>query len=172
MVITEQGVGFVDFGSAVRMNENIGGNAVLSTLFGELMRTSQIQRMLDRMATTGKVTSTIIKDAHQQVDKQVDLFYLAVQISEPAANPDLRELVKFDPYSLEAKALAQLTDAILRPADPHHPRFHTAKDVLSEILKIEDEFQSGRFARAVAQQQTAPQQPASPTKPKVWIWTK
>jgi len=173
MVITEQGVGFVDFGSAVRMNENIGGNAVLSTLFGELMRTSQIQRMLDRMATTGKVTSSIIKDAHQQVDKQVDLFYLAVQISEPAANPDLRELVKFDPYSLEAKALAQLTDAILRPADPHHPRFHTAKDVLNEILKIEEDLQSGRFARAAAQkQQAAPQQAASTTKPKVWIWTK
>jgi hypothetical protein len=171
MVITEQGVGFVDFGSSVRMNENIGGNAVLSTLFGELMRTSQIQRMLDRMATTGKVTSSIIKDAHQQVDKQVDLFYLAVQISEPAANPDLRELLKFDPYGLEAKALGQLTDAILRPADPQRPRFRTARDVLDEVQRIEDDAASGRLARAAAQQ-PPPAQTATPSKPKVWIWTK
>lgn len=173
MVITEQGVGFVDFGSAVRMNENIQGNAVLSTLFGELMRTSQIQRMLDRMATTGKVTSAIIKDAHQQVDKQVDLFYLAVQINEPTANPDLRELIKYDPYSSESRALAQLTDAILRPPDPHRPRFRTAKDVLDALRQLEDDLKSGRLSRAAPPPQAAPAPAAAQqSKPKVWIWTK
>ncbi len=48
-LITENGVCFVDFGSAVRDGENIQGNPLLSTLFEELMRTSQIQRMLYKM---------------------------------------------------------------------------------------------------------------------------
>ena len=33
-VITPQGVCFVDFGSAVRVSENIHGNPMLSTIFG------------------------------------------------------------------------------------------------------------------------------------------
>jgi len=163
MVITERGVGFVDFGSAVRVNENIHGNAVLSTLFGELMRTSQIQRMMDRMATAGSLTSALIRDAYQQVDKAVDLFYLAVQMSQPVANPDLRELIRYDKFSPEAMELSRLTNAILKPTDPRHPRYRTAQDVLNAIVKIEVELKTGRMARAVAQ-------PAGPSKPKVWIW--
>src|SRR5690606_12619596 len=67
-VITEKGVGFVDFGSSVRTNENIGGNPLLATLFGELMRTSEIQRMLTSMKQSGSVTSHIINAAHHRVD--------------------------------------------------------------------------------------------------------
>ena len=164
MVITERGVGFVDFGSAVRANENIHGNAVLSTLFGELMRTSQIQRMLDRMSTAGAVTSNLIREAYQKVDKQVDLFYLAVQINQPTVNPELRELIQYDQFSPEAMELARLTSAILRPPNPTHPRYRTAADVLSEVLRIEADLKSGRVSRP------APQSP-TPSKPKVWIWT-
>ena len=58
VVITDKGVGFVDFGSAVREGENIKGNPLLSTIFDELMRTSQIQRMLEKMTTDGTVTAT------------------------------------------------------------------------------------------------------------------
>jgi hypothetical protein len=161
LVITEHGVGFVDFGSAVRVNENIHANAVLSTLFGELMRTSQIQRMLDRMSTAGSVTSRIIREAYQRVDKAVDLFYLAVQISQPTANPDIRELIKFEKFSPEAVGLAGLTDAILRPANPNQPRFKAARDVRDEILRIEADVKSGKYNEAAS---------AEASKPRVWIW--
>ena len=161
LVITEHGVGFVDFGSAVRVNENIHGNAVLSTLFGELMRTSQIQRMLDRMSTAGSVTSRIIREAYQRVDKAVDLFYLAVQISQPTANPDIRELIKYEKFSPEAVGLAGLTEAILRPPNPNQPRFKTARDVRDEILRIEADVKSGKYDQTAA---------AEATKPRVWIW--
>jgi hypothetical protein len=165
MVITEGGVGFVDFGSAVRVNENIHGNAVLSTLFGELMRTSQIQRMMDRMSTAGSLTSSIIREAYQQVDKSVDVFYLAMQISQPTANPDIRDLVLYDKYSPEAVELAHLTGEILRPSNPEHPRYRSARDVLQEILRIEAKLKAGHTPRVVI---TTPQEPVE--KPKVFIW--
>jgi hypothetical protein len=136
-VITEHGVGFVDFGSAVRETENIRGNPLLSTLFDELMRTSQIQRMLERMKTSGSVTSQVINDAHHKVDKAVDLFYLAVQLNCPHANPDLRDLIRFDPKSREALAIAKLTRDILTPADPKNPPYRTARDLLNGVLAIE-----------------------------------
>lgn len=195
MVISNGQVGFVDFGSAVRVNENIHGNSVLSTLFGELMRTSQIQRMMDRMATAGSLTSAVIREAHQRVDKAVDVFYLAVQISQPASNPDLRDLVKYDKYSPEAVELARLTNDILRPADPAHPKYRTALDVLQEIRRIEAKLKAGTAPRVVITAVEPPKAPAAPpaaaapktipapgttqakspapagpSKPKVYIW--
>ena len=174
MVITEGGVGFVDFGSAVRVNENIHGNAVLSTLFGELMRTSQIQRMMDKMATAGSLTSHVIREAHQRVDKAVDVFYLAVQINQPTANPDLRDLVKYDKYSPEAVELARLNQDILRPANPEHPRYRTAHDVLKEIQRIEHKLKAGSAPRVVITSPPEPEAPPAvrpaPSKPKVYIW--
>ncbi|HEY2586819.1 MAG TPA: hypothetical protein VGI81_13830 [Tepidisphaeraceae bacterium] len=199
MVISNSTACFVDFGSAVRVNENIHGNAVLSTLFGELMRTSQIQRMMDRMATAGSLTSAVIREAHQRVDKAVDVFYLAVQISQPTSNPDLQDLVKYDKYSPEAVELARLTNDILRPANPMKPRYRTALDVLLEIRRIEAKLKASTAPRvvitAVEPAPPAPPPPArqpapaaapvaaqpsgsnapatssaAPSKPKVYIW--
>ncbi|MDB5298525.1 MAG: hypothetical protein JWO87_188 [Phycisphaerales bacterium] len=135
-VITSRGVGFVDFGSAARVGENIQGNPLLSTLFDELMRTSQIQRMLYKMTVTGAVTSQAMHEAYGRVDKQVDLFYLAVQINQPHHNPDLAALVKYDPASFEAAAIGELTKDILKPADPAKPKYRTAAAMLEGIHQI------------------------------------
>ena len=107
IVISHGEVGFVDFGSAVRLGENIAGNTLLSTLFEELMRTSQIQRMLERMTKSGSVTSAVLREGYGKVDKAVDLFYLAMQISSPTGNPDLRGLIKWTSGSPEADALSR-----------------------------------------------------------------
>ena len=163
MVITENGVGFIDFGSAVQVTENIQGNAVLSTLFGELMKTSHIQKMLDRMSTAGSVTSHVIRDAYQQVDKAVDLFYVAVQINQPNTNPDLREMIRHEKYSPEAIMISGLTDSVLRPLDPKHPRLKNASDLLAEVKRIEAELRIGKVARTPAQQLSSP-------PPKITIW--
>lgn len=138
MLITEQGVCFVDFGSAVRVGENLAGNPLLNTLFDELMRTSQIQRMLEKMTLSGHVTSRDIQQAYGRVDKQVDLFYLAVQICTPHANPDLADLILYNPDSPEASLLSQLSEQVLRPLDPQHPTFRTAHDLLQGICAIHD----------------------------------
>ncbi len=123
VVITEKGVGFVDFGSAVRVGEAFPEASLLNSLFGEMMRTSQIQRMLGKMTESGLVTSEEICNSYHRIDKAVDFFYLAVQINAPQTNPDLRGLVKYDRESREAKELAKLTEEILRPADPEKSRF-------------------------------------------------
>ncbi|HET6249962.1 MAG TPA: hypothetical protein VFE47_19890 [Tepidisphaeraceae bacterium] len=136
-LITDNGVCFVDFGSSVRIGENIQGNPLLSTLFEELMRTSQIQRMLYKMTSSGTVTSKLISEAAGRVDKQVDLFYLAVQINQPLHNPDFAGLVNYDPKSREAVALSKLTEDILKPADPSHPRYQSAAQMLEGLKQIE-----------------------------------
>jgi serine/threonine protein kinase len=142
-LITENGVCFVDFGSAVRMGENIGGNPLLSTIFEELMRTSQIQRMLFKMSSEGTVTSKVMSDAVGKVDKQVDLFYLAVQINQPLHNPDFASLVKYDPKSREADALAELTRDILKPPDPANPKYKSAVEMLAGIKRVEVRLKKG-----------------------------
>jgi hypothetical protein len=150
IVVTDHGVGFVDFGSAVRVGENIQGNPLLANLYDELMRTSQIQRMIEKMTLSGAVTSQLIRGAYGRVDKQVDLFYLAMQMVQPLNNPDFRGLVEFDPTSREAAALSELKEQVLKPADPQNPAYRNAPDVLRAILGIEQDLR-GRPLRRVVQ---------------------
>lgn len=135
-VITPDGVGFVDFGSAVRVNENLAENPLLGALFDELMRTSHIQQMLEKMTISGEVTSKYVTRGYQRVDKAVDFFYLAVQFNQPHANPDLAGLIRYDPDSEEARRLEKLTAEVLRPSDPEHPQFRSAKDILHGIERL------------------------------------
>lgn len=143
MVVTHDGVGFVDFGSAVRVGEDISSNPLLATLYGELMKTSHIQRMLDQMTISGHVTAEHICASRGKVDKAVDVFYLAVQFNSPHDNPDLKELIEFIPGSDEAAALQKLTRQILTPADPTNPQIKTAKDVLRALELIHEELYGG-----------------------------
>lgn len=142
-VITPGGVGFVDFGSAVRNDEQFSENSLLGTLYEEMMRTSQIQKMLGKMQDRGMITSEEIRGAFGKIDKAVDFFYLAVQMNHPQANPDFKDLVVVNPESSEAKALADLTERILKPADPNNPEFKSARDILRGIEKIESSPASG-----------------------------
>lgn len=133
MVITPQGVGFVDFGSAVRIGEDISQNKMMSVLFDEMMSTSQIQRLLGRMKTTGRVTSKFLINGYGKVDKAADIFYLAMQMNQPHTNPDLKPFIKYDKGSETARQFRKLNDAIMRPIDEKHPPYTTAKDLLRGI---------------------------------------
>ncbi|MEM1212197.1 MAG: hypothetical protein AAGI68_07845 [Planctomycetota bacterium] len=145
-VITEDGVGFVDFGSSCRIGEDLGESPMIETLFSEMMRTSQIQRMLGKMLERGDVTNHQMREVHGKVDKTVDAFYLAVQIAKPTNNPELRQLIDFNPNSEEAQRLKALTAAILRPKNPHLAEFKTAADILRGIRRIEARLQAARSA--------------------------
>ena len=142
-VITRHGVGFVDFGSAVRLDERFPEASLLSSLFEEMMRTSQIQRMLGKMQDAGEVTSHEIRKSYGKVDKAVDFFYLAVQINNPHANPDFVGLVDFERGSPEALRLEALTEEILRPQAADKPTFKSAGDILAGIRKLEEEMYLG-----------------------------
>ncbi len=154
IVISHGEVGFVDFGSAVRLGENIAGNTLLSTLFEELMRTSQIQRMLERMTKSGSVTSAVLREGYGKVDKAVDLFYLAMQISAPSGNPDLRGLIQWTSGSPEAEALLRLRKEILRPTDSENPRYRTAHDILEGVQRLQVDLNANRPMTTIALDET------------------
>jgi len=121
----------------VRVNEDLSRNPLLSSLFGELLRTSQIQKMMEQMTLSGAVTSKTIRDGCHKADKSADFFYLAVQFNSPHSNPDLSDLIDYDPTSGEARDLARLTHEILRPANPQLPAFRSAKDILHGVERIQ-----------------------------------
>lgn len=145
-VITSEGVGFIDFGSAVRVGESFGDNTLLSTLFEEMMRTSQIQRMLYTMSEKGLVTSDVLCQGVHKVDKAVDLFYLAYQMNTPHQNPDFVGLVKYDPRSSEARHIKYLTSEILRPEDRANSPYKTASDILRGLGQVKKYIEAGTEA--------------------------
>jgi hypothetical protein len=136
-VITPDGVGFVDFGSSVREGEDLSRNPLLQSLFGELLRTSQIQRMMEKMTVSGQVTSPIISGSCNKPEKAADFFYLALQFNSPHNNPDLAGLIDYDPASEDARNLSILTSQILRPQNPAEPKFKSAKDILHGIERMQ-----------------------------------
>lgn len=137
-VITEHGVGFVDFGSAVRMDEDIRKSPMLSKLFHEMLSASQIQRDLHRFIMKGRVTSELFTHSHRKIHKGADLFYLVLQMNKPFLNPDFRGLINFDADSEEAYELAALTRDVLCPENPKRPEFRTAGDVLDGVQQIHE----------------------------------
>lgn len=137
MVITPDGVGFVDFGSACKIGEQVSRSPMLGELFNEMMRTSQIQRMLGKMIERGHVTNNAIAEVYGKTDKTVDAFYLAVQIAKPHANPELKQMIKYDYDSPSAKALSALTAAVLRPKNKEMAQYKSARDLLRGIRRIE-----------------------------------
>lgn len=137
IVLSDHGVSFVDFGSAVRVGENLTESPLLTSLFEEMMRTSQIQKLLGKWTDEGKITSKIISDKLHKVDKAIDFFYLAVQMNRPHNNPEFRGLVRFNKDSQESLLISQLTGSILRPSDPDNATFKSARDILAGLEKIE-----------------------------------
>lgn len=138
MVVTPRGVGFVDFGSAVRCGEDFSGNPMLQTLFSELLSTSQIQRDLKRLVRKGKVTSRLFTNSQQRIDKAVDLFYLVLQMNNPHTNPDFRGLVRYDRHADDARRLARLSRNVLQPQDDRCLHYRSAADVLQGIERLQN----------------------------------
>lgn len=77
-VITEQGVGFVDFGSAVRVDEDFSQNTILRILIAEMLAASQIHKNMKRLQAQSRVTSSLFWNCYQKISIAIDLFYLAV----------------------------------------------------------------------------------------------
>lgn len=138
MVVTPRGVGFLDFGSSVRVGEDFSANPMLATLFNELLSTSQIQRDLKSLIRKGKVTSHLFVNGYQKIDKAADLFYLVLQMNNPHANPDFRGLVHYDRHGDEARSLQRLSRAVLNPRPTQKHRYRTAAEILEALCHLPD----------------------------------
>lgn len=145
--ITPHGVGFVDFGSAARIGEDMMKNPMLGELFGQILKTSQIQVMLGKMQSLGLVTSETLTRSHQKIDPAADLFYLALQMAKPHKHPWIGELVEYDEDSQEAARIARLTTQVLRPEDPAKPHFTTARQLLEELYIIKKKIDGQSVSR-------------------------
>ena len=136
LVITPEGLGFIDFGTAARVDEDLLGNAVLGPLFRDVMQTSQIQRSLGAMLEKGLMTNQALAAAYGRPDTRVDTFQLAVLINRPHANPEFEQLVRYNPLESTAAQLERLTASILRPRIPCASGCKTAADILRGIDRI------------------------------------
>lgn len=140
MVISDRGVCFVDFGSAVRLDEDLTENPMLNSLFNEIMSTSQIQRTMGSMMESGQLTSRWIIEAHQKPSKAADLFYLALQINVTHQHPELGPLIDYDVDSPVTRKIRLLTRSILRPSNPSRSGMFNAHDLHRALERIEHEF--------------------------------
>lgn len=135
-VITDEGVGFVDFGSASRAGEHTSTTPLMKKLFEQLVRTSQVQKLMRHMTQSGRLTSRYLIRAVNKVDRAVDLFMLCVQMERPDTNPYTRELVVYDPNDPAAKRISELRQEVLCPAEPLRPTHSSVQDVLRSLQEI------------------------------------
>ncbi|MBB6429820.1 phosphotransferase [Algisphaera agarilytica] len=140
LVITPEGVGFIDFGSSAQIDEDLQASPVLHELFDQMMRTSHIQRVLGQMVENGEVTNEALAAVQGKADPSVDTFYLAVQINHPQTNPELERLIDYQPLGESARALESLTASILKPINPGLSDFKTAADILRGVNRIAQRF--------------------------------
>jgi tRNA A-37 threonylcarbamoyl transferase component Bud32 len=150
LVVTREGVGFIDFGSSIRIGEDISRSKMLMKMFEQVMTTSGIQRMLCQMCDSGAVTSQVIRNGYRKIDKAVDLFFMVLQMNNPLANPDLQGLIKHDPDSVEARALRVLIQRVLKPADPENPELKTAADIHAAVCDIVNRHSDSVWKTAVS----------------------
>lgn len=132
-VVTEHGVGFVDFGSSIRRGEDFAGNHMLRTLMHEMLSASRIRRDMKMLRRKGLATSSVFQDCYEKPDRAIDLFYLALEMTRPHQNPDFVGLVEPDPDS----DLDSLSGTVLCPPDPMRPRYCSARDVYRGITGTE-----------------------------------
>jgi len=137
MVITPEGVGFIDFGSSVHVNEDMSASSTLERIFTDLMRTCQVQRVLHKMIQSGHVTSPYFTNAVFKMDKAVDLFYLTLQFTTPHENPDLKDFITYTPNSAEDYALHKLTRRLFVPDRPEKSDKTSAGSVASALRIIQ-----------------------------------
>ncbi len=134
MIITDDGVCFIDFGSAMRIGETIDHSEMLQTLFQKMINTSKIQYILGEMLASGEVTNPTFYKAHGRLSPALDLFHLLLQISDPRSGPpELLPLIDYQDNSASAQRLEAFTDAVFRPSDPMQPQYETLRDVLQAL---------------------------------------
>lgn len=136
MVITPEGVGFIDFGNSVHDDEDIAASPTLSKVFGDLMHTTHVQRVLDRAIQSGHVTAPYFTEALYKTDKAVDLFYLVLQFTSPHENPDLRDLIRYKANSNEDYELNRMTRRLFVPEQLEPGKVYNAAHVANALRKI------------------------------------
>ncbi|MDH3583890.1 MAG: phosphotransferase [Phycisphaerae bacterium] len=137
VVVTESGVGFIDFGASVRQDEDLDRDPTLKRAMDKILSRSGVQRHLCQLCDQGLITSSVLRRGYGHVDKAMDLLYVMLQVNNPAYNPELAGLVEHRRHGADALALGELTGRVMRPANPAHPRFSSADEIYRAIRRYE-----------------------------------
>ena len=136
MVITPDGVGFIDFGNSVHDDEDLTTNSALSKVFSELMRTTQVHKAMHRAIQAGTVTAPYFINALFKTDKAVDLYYLVRQFTTPHENPDLTDFIDYQPNSPEDYELHKITRRLFAPEDLEPGKVYNVSHVINGLRVI------------------------------------
>ncbi|MEM8737469.1 MAG: hypothetical protein AAGG38_03185 [Planctomycetota bacterium] len=117
MVVAEAGVSIVDFGSAVRIGEDLSTNPMIETLVREMLGASQVTRDLERHRRKGLVRAGVFVGLPYPPTPAFDLFALATNLTRPHDNPEFKGLVRYDRSSEEAQRLSRVRRQVLLPKE-------------------------------------------------------
>ncbi|MDX1683408.1 MAG: hypothetical protein R3336_09825, partial [Phycisphaeraceae bacterium] len=81
----------------------------------------------------------------EKIDTAADLFFLALQLPQLHRHHDFGGLIKGDPESDAVKALRELREEVVQPADPQNPTVTTMRDLLDEVERIGIELEDDRI---------------------------
>lgn len=121
LLVTDDGVCAIDFGSSVRVGEDLSTTTIIETLVREMLQSSQITRDLERQRRKQLIRSEVFAGLPYPVSPAFDLFALATNMTRPHDNADFKGLVTHDRDSDEGQRFSRLRKRILKPAKGESP---------------------------------------------------
>lgn len=121
LLVTDDGVCAIDFGSSVRVGEDLSTTTIIETLVREMLQSSQITRDLERQRRKQLIRSEVFADLPYPVSPAFDLFALATNMTRPHDNADFKGLVTHDRDSDEGQRFSRLRKRILKPTKDESP---------------------------------------------------
>ncbi len=116
LVVTERGVGLIDFGSSVMIDENLASNRTAQKVIHRTLESSEITENLIRHHNKGLLGNPLFNDLPTPPTAGFDLFALATCMTRPHDLDEFRGLVAFEPHSPDAVTLSQLRRRVLSRA--------------------------------------------------------
>ena len=133
MLVTRDGVSVVDFGSAVRIGEDLSANPMLRRLIQEMLDASQITADLRRQRGKQLIRAAQFDGLPFPPSPAFDLYALTTNLTRPHDQPEFRGLVQHDRAGAEGQWFSKLRRRVLRPAPDQRPLTSAAE--LLRVLK-------------------------------------
>lgn len=114
LVVTERGVGLIDFGSSVMVGEDLSANRTVEKVIRRTLESSEVTDNLKRHRRKGLLGNPLLDGLPYPPGPGFDLFALATCMTRPHELPDFRGLIAFRAGSPEAVRVSQLRRRVLR----------------------------------------------------------
>lgn len=142
LLVTERGVCLIDFGSSVRVGEDVAAPSNTNTLLREMLDASQITRDLKRLRRKQRVAAAVFDGLPFPPTPAFDLFALATNMTRPHDNAEFVGLVEHERDSGEGLRFSRLRKRILQPGSADPAPIRTVHD-LCVALGVESDRPAG-----------------------------